>query len=614
MAVSSLAGAAIIVSCVIGDGGYLVTKTFDSVLGRNHTPRNASRSLAMQAKRFVSPPILGRRDKASNSIMMQQQSRLFTMPSTMMDVPLTIGWIFEHAMRTHPQRALVTRDLDGQIVRFTYAQFGERVAQLAHALTELGIKPGDRVASFASNTHRHLELYYAVPMIGAVLHTVNIRLPADQLAWIFEHAGDALICADAPLVPLANAACAQLTNPPRVMSMAPHAAQPENGLAYERSLAGKPTSFAWPDIDEQSAATLCYTSATTGLPKGVLFSHRSQFLHAFAALMPDALGVAERDSLLMIVPMFHVNAWGSPFAALLSGASLVMPGLQMDAASLIELIEREAITMSIGVPTVWLGIRDALHASRKRLPTLKRIVIGGSALPPKLYDDLMALGIETIHAWGMTEMSPIGTVSRMTSSLEHASPEAQRKALLSQGVFSPIVAAKLLDDSGHAVAHDGKSIGTLWVRGFAVTGRYYRMEHDPMLFSDGYFCTGDIGTIDEHGYFSIVDRAKDLVKSGGEWISSVDVENTIMGHPDVVEAAVVGIAHPKWQERPLAVVVIRENAQLDETLVRAWLEGKLAKWWIPDRVMFIDAIPRSGTGKFLKRDLRERFKDVYSND
>ena len=593
--------------------GATTTKSSErkTLPGRYHAFAVSSRGNATQAKQPPASLMLGQRKHNANAGIMRE-TKLYPLPSTMMEVPLTIRWIFEHAMRTHPHRELISRDLDGSITRITFAEFGERVAQLAHALTKLGVAPGDRVASFATNTHRHLELYYAVPMIGAVLHTVNIRLPADQLAWMFEHANDLFICADLPLVPLARAACERLERPPQIVAMSPATMELPDGLSYEHMIAQEPTVFQWPELDERSAATLCYTSATTGLPKGVLFSHRSQFLHAFAALLPDALGVHERDSLLMIVPMFHVNAWGSPFAALLCGASLVMPGVQMDSASLIDLIERESVSMSIGVPTVWLGIRDYLQAQNKRLPTLQRIVIGGSALPPKLYDDLTELGIQTIHAWGMTEMSPIGTISRTTNAMALQPVHRQRQALLSQGVFSPIVAAKLLDDTGKEVAHDGRSIGTLWVRGFAVTGSYYRAESDATSFCDGYFCTGDIGTLDEFGYFTIIDRAKDLVKSGGEWISSVDVENTIMGHPGVVEAAVVGITHPKWQERPLALVVARENANIDEAAIREWLSDKLAKWWIPDQVIFIDAIPRSGTGKFLKRDLRERFKDVYA--
>ena len=531
-------------------------------------------------------------------------------PGTMMDVDLTITWIFEHTLRNHGTRGVVSRLDDGTTFRYTYADFGKRVAQLAHALVELGIKPGDRVASFGWNTHRHLELYYAVPMIGAVLHTVNIRLFPEQVCWVFGHADDKLAFVDASLAPaVANA-----------MAMRPEMTMPfvvmgkSDGLPgardYEDLLAGRPETFAWPAIDEKQAAILCYTSATTGDPKGVLFTHRSTVLHAFAAGLSEALGISQTDTVLPVVPMFHVNAWGVPYLVPMLGANLVMPGPKLDPTSVIDLVNEEKVTMALGVPTVWLAVRDALEAKDSYLPTLKTLVIGGSACQPSLFDDLEKRHIRVIHAWGMTEMSPIGTTSRVVAQLADAPWERQREVLLTQGRFTPLVAWKLLDDDGAPVPADGKTPGNLWVRGFAVTASYFRVGDDLPVFQDGYFHTGDVCTVDQYGYLQIVDRSKDLVKSGGEWISSVDLENTIMGHPAIREAAVIGLPHEKWVERPVAVVALREGKNVDEPSLQAWIGERVAKWMIPDRVLFVEAIPRTGVGKFLKRDLRKQYNDL----
>jgi fatty-acyl-CoA synthase len=532
------------------------------------------------------------------------------MAGTMMDVPLTVRWLFEHNQRNHAAREVVSREDDGSLFRYTYADFGRRVAQLANALVELGIRPGDRVASFGWNTHRHLELYYAVPMIGAVLHTVNIRLFPEQVCWVFEHADDKLIFVDGSLTPaVARAIAIRPFSRPFVV-LGPEQAPMPNARDYEELLAGQPAEFAWPDLDEQAAAILCYTSATTGDPKGVVFTHRSTVLHAFAAGMADALGITQRDVVLPVVPMFHVNAWGIPFLAPTVGAKLVLPGARLDPQSLIALIENEGVTMSAGVPTVWLAVRDELDRRDLRLPTLKILVIGGSAVPPSLFDDLERRGIRTKHAWGMTEMSPIGTGSTLHADLVGAPWEQQRAALLKQGRFTPLVAWKIVDDDGNPVPRDGKTPGALWVRGPAVTASYYRVDEPLPVFKDGWFHTGDVCTIDALGYLQLVDRSKDLVKSGGEWISSVDLENTIMGHPAVREAAVIGLPHPKWVERPIAVVALREGQQLDEASLQAWIGERVVKWQIPDRVIFVDAIPRTGVGKFLKRELRERYRDL----
>lgn len=535
------------------------------------------------------------------------------LPGTMMEVPLTIPWILEHALRNFASQEIVTLLEDGTVHRYTYADFGARVAQLAHALIELGVRPGDRVASFAWNTHRHLELYYAVPAIGAVLHTANIRLFPQQVIWSLEHADDRLIFVDGSLAPVMQTALATAPTFKRpFVIMGPPAAALPQARDYEELLAGHASTFRWPDIDERTAAILCYTSATTGHPKGVLFTHRSQVLHSFAASLPSGLGVSQRDVILPIVPMFHVNAWGLPYVTLMNGAKFVFPGARLDPSSIIDLVERERVTFSAAVPTVWLAVLDELRRRNKRLPTLERLIIGGSAVPPSLFDGLAELGIRVDHAWGMTEMSPIGTVNRLHPALDKLSPERRREVRLKQGTFTPIVAWKLLGEDGEPVLRDGKSRGELWVRGPAVAASYFRLEGEHAAFRDGWFHTGDICTIDELGYLQLVDRSKDLVKSGGEWISSVDLENTLMGHPAVKEAAVIGVPHAKWQERPVAIAVLREGESADEPALKAWLAERVAKWWVPDRVLFVDSIPRTGVGKFLKRELRDRYQDLLA--
>jgi acyl-CoA synthetase (AMP-forming)/AMP-acid ligase II len=538
-----------------------------------------------------------------------------TIPSTMSDQQLSIRAIFEHAMKSHPRKEIVSRD-GGEVLHFTYAEFGKRVAKLANALRTLGVEPGERIASFAWNGHRHLELYYAVPMIGAVLHTVNIRLFPDQAAFVLDHAGDKIVFYDGSLVKQIKAAAALEPDAGRTFVQMGASPEPfEGALDYETLVAPEPDTYDWPEIDERAAALLCYTSATTGDPKGVLFSHRSTFLHALASGLPDALGITERDRVLPIVPMFHVNAWGMPFVSLMVGADFVMPMERLDPAGVIELCEAERVTLSAGVPTVWMAVRDTLQAQGKKLSTVERVVIGGSAMPTSLMDDLNALGIDAIHAWGMTEMSPIGTVSRNIAELAN-DPDKQRRERYKQGRFSPIVQSRIIDEHGKDVPPDGVSRGELLVRGFAVAKSYYDNDSATAIAfePDGWFHTGDVVTMDEYGYIEIVDRVKDFIKSGGEWISSVEVENILMGHPSLREACVFGIPHPKWQERPVAAVVAREGHDVDEAAVRAWLSDKLAKWQTPDRVLFVDAIPRTGVGKFLKRDLRERYKGLFAQE
>ena len=538
------------------------------------------------------------------------------LPGQMMDVPLLTTSILRHAAHNHPERWVIARD-GGAIARFTYAQFAQRVARLARALLRLGIQPGDRVASFGWNSHRHLELYYAVPGIGAVLHTANIRLFPDQVAATIAHAGDRVIFVDGTLVPAMRAALAvdAALGERRFVVMGAADATLPNATDYEALLGPETDDLDWPSFDENSAALMCYTSATTGDPKAVVFSHRSTVLHALAVAPVDAFAIAERDVVLPIVPMFHVNAWGLPYVCPLVGASLVLPAERLDPAGVIELVERETVTFSAGVPTVWLALRDALVARGRGLATLERIVIGGSAVPAALFDDLERLGTRVIHAWGMTEMSPVGTITTVTTALAAAPPDVRRRERLKQGAFSFIVDWRIVDDHGDDVAPDGRSRGELLVRGPAVASSYYaNAEATAVSFTpDGWFRTGDIATVDAFGFMEIVDRVKDLVKSGGEWISSVEIENLLMGHPDVREACVFGVAHERWIERPVAAVVARDGAASDETALRGWLGERLAKWWIPDRVVFLDAIPRTGVGKFRKRELRERFADLLQN-
>jgi fatty-acyl-CoA synthase len=451
--------------------------------------------------------------------------------------------------------------------------------------------------------------------MGAVLHTVNIRLFADQIAGTIAHAGDRIVFVDGALVGALRAAIAvdpALGDCRFVIMGAANDALP-NALDYDALIAPEPEDFAWPEIPETSGAILCYTSATTSDPKAVLFSHRSTYLHAMGLMAADVFALAERDVVLPIVPMFHVNAWGLPFVCPLAGASLVLPGARLDAASLLELIDGEGVTFAAGVPTVWLAVRDALRERAAAPPALARIVVGGSAVPPALFDELEAAGIRVIHAWGMTEMSPLGTVNTVTAELAAAAPDVRRRERLKQGAFSPLVDWSVRDDDGNAVPADGVTRGELWVRGPAVAASYYRNDAaTAAAFDGGWFRTGDIVTVDEHGFMEIVDRAKDLVKSGGEWISSVEVENALMGHPAVREACVFGVTHERWIERPIAAVVVREGASADAEELRAWLAERVARWWIPDRVLFLDAIPRTGVGKFLKRELRERYAGLLT--
>jgi fatty-acyl-CoA synthase len=532
----------------------------------------------------------------------------------MMDEPLLVASLLRHADRYHGDTEIVSRTAEGPIHRYTYRQAHERTRRLANALTRLGVKPGDRVGTLAWNGFRHFELYFAVSGMGSVIHTINPRLFPDQVAYIAGHAEDAYVCFDitfAPLVEKMAAAC-KVVKGWIAMTDRAHmpAARIPNLLCYEELLAAESDGFDWPTFDENTASGLCYTSGTTGNPKGVLFSHRSTVLHACVITMPDATDLSSRSSILPIVPMFHVNAWGIPYAAPLVGAKLVFPGPGLDGASLYELFETEKVNRSSGVPTVWLGILHHMKQHNLRFSTLEKVVIGGAACPPAMIRTLNEdYGIRVQHGWGMTEMSPIGTINSPKLKHDALAPQERFELSLKQGrpVFG--VDMKIVDGEGKELPRDGKAFGDLLVKGPWIVREYFRGEGGNPLRPGGWFPTGDVGTIDPDGYLQITDRSKDVIKSGGEWISSSDLENIAMGHPGVMEAAVIGVRHPKWDERPLLVVVKKAGALLTREELLAFYEGKVAKWWLPDDVVFVEQLPHTATGKLSKLTLREQFKD-----
>jgi len=526
-----------------------------------------------------------------------------------MQWPLVLTHFLERARRMHHARPIASREADG-VFRYRYGEWAERVARLAGALTALGVRRGDRVATFGWNTYRHFEAYFAIPCMGAVLHTMNVRLFPEQLVWVMNHAGDRVVLVDPTLLPLFEKIRAQLTTVEQVIVMG-DAGTAGPYLDYEELLAVASPHFEWPALEENEAAALCYTSGTTGNPKGVLYSHRALVLHSLAISLTDAFQIRERDVLLAIVPMFHANAWGLPFAAAMLGCGMVLPGPHLQPKDLCELITSERVTFIGGVPTIVAGVYQQLKQSGKRPETLRQIIVGGAALPQVLLEGLEQLGIEVVHAWGMTELAPAGTVSRLRGDMEDWTPEAKAGIKLMQGSPFPLVELRAVREDGTEAPWDGATPGELEARGPWVARAYYEDATSADRFDAGWFRTGDVATIDQRGFIRLVDRSKDLVKSGGEWISSVDLENAIMSHPHVAEAAVVAIAHPRWTERPLACVVAKPGAgaELSRESIRSFLKGRVADWWLPDDVVVLDTVPKTSVGKFDKKVLRERFKD-----
>jgi fatty-acyl-CoA synthase len=532
----------------------------------------------------------------------------------MQEWPLLCHKVIDHAAIYHGQREVVSRSVEGPFHRTNYAEIRARSLKLAQRLERDGCGVGDRIATMAWNTWRHLETWYGILGIGAVYHTLNPRLFPDQIAWIMNDAEDKMLFVDLTFVKLVEVIAPKVPSLERVVILTDDAHMPEtslkNAVSYESYLAEADGDFTWAEFDERTAAGMCYTSGTTGDPKGVVYSHRSNVLHAMAAIQPDMLNLASRDRLMPVVPLFHANGWSTAFSAPMSGCSMIMPGAGMDGASIYEILTQEKVTITAAVPTVWLMLLQHMEKHGGELPELSRVVIGGSACPraiTKAFQD--DYGVDVIHAWGMTEMSPLGTLCSIKPEYSHLTGEEKLDLQAKQGHPPFSVEMKITDDENNELPWDGKTFGRLKVRGPAVSSSYYKGRGAEQFDAEGWFDTGDVAHVDPHGYMQITDRAKDVIKSGGEWISSIDIENLAVGHPDVAEAAVIGVAHPKWDERPLLVVVVKEGRSPSKESILGFLEGKIAKWWMPDDVMFIDEIPHTATGKIQKTALRETLKD-----
>ncbi|HEY4999084.1 MAG TPA: 3-(methylthio)propionyl-CoA ligase [Usitatibacter sp.] len=533
------------------------------------------------------------------------------MRGLMMGMPLLVSDLIRHADRHHGDTTIVSRRVEGDLHRYTYREAHVRARRAANALRALGLEPGDRVASLAWNGYRHFEVYYAVAGSGMVMHTVNPRLFPEQIAWILNDAKDRALFIDLTFLPLAQKILPACKHLERIVLMTDRAHMPagaEGLLCYEDLLDAASEAFEWPVLDENTACGLCYTSGTTGNPKGALYSHRSTVLHAYATCLPDAMSLSARDCALPVVPMFHANAWGLPFSAPLVGAKIVFPGAALDGRSLHALFESERVSFSAGVPTVWGGLIQYMRENGVRLTTLKRTIIGGAACPPAMIRALEdEFGIEVNHAWGMTEMSPLGSVCKLKEKHFALPAEAQRAIREKQGRVVFGVDWKIVDAEGRELPWDGEAFGDLHVRGPWVVSGYYEVAQSPLV--DGWFPTGDVATLDPDGYLRITDRSKDVVKSGGEWISSIALENLAMSHPAVLEAAVIACKHPKWDERPLLIAVRRPGQALTREELLAFYEGKVAKWCIPDDVVFVPELPHTATGKLMKTALREQYRD-----
>ena len=535
----------------------------------------------------------------------------------MQNQPLLISNLISFAERHHGDGEVVSRRVEGDIHRYTWADVAKRARQVANALDGMGLQFSDRVATLAWNGYRHLELYFGVSGSGRVLHTINPRLHPEQIAWIANHAEDQVLCFDMTFLPIVQAVHAQCPTVKQWVALCDADKLPSdtgipNLISYESLVQKQSDQYHWPTFDENSASSMCYTSGTTGNPKAALYSHRSTLLHAYAAALPDVMCISARDAILPVVPMFHVNAWGIPYSAALTGAKLVFPGAGMDGKSIYELIEGEGVTYAAGVPTVWQMLLTHMKSNQLKFSTLKRTVIGGSACPPAMINTFRDdYGVDVLHAWGMTELSPLGTLCTLKNKHLHLPAQEQMNIRMKQGRAIFGIDMKIVDGDGKDQPHDGKAYGDLLVRGPWVVANYFKGESDPLVKDaqgNGWFPTGDVATIDPDGYMQITDRSKDVIKSGGEWISSIDIENIAVAHPAVAMAACIGVAHPKWDERPILVVVKKPDAQVTREELLQFYEGKTAKWQVPDDVVFVDAIPLGATGKMLKTKLREQLK------
>jgi fatty-acyl-CoA synthase len=535
------------------------------------------------------------------------------MRGQMMDMPLLVSSLIEHADRNHGDVEIVSRTIEGPIHRTTYSQAHGRAKRLAQALSRLGVKESDRVGTLAWNGYRHYELYYGVSGMGAVMHTINPRLFPDQLQFIVNHAEDRYVFFDLTFAPLVEKLAPACKGVKGWVAMSDREHMPQakipNLLCYEELLEREDGNYDWPRLDERTATSLCYTSGTTGNPKGVLYSNRSTVLHAYAASLPDIFDCSARSVILPVVPMFHVNAWGIPYFATMNGAKLVFPGAALDGKSLYDLFESEKVTQTAGVPTVWLGLLAYMKQNALKFGTLKMAIVGGSACPPAMIDTFRDdYGVECRHAWGMTEMSPLGSMGTLKAKHAALSAEKRRELASKQGRTVFGVQMKIVDGEGKELPRDGKAFGDLLVRGPTILGEYFKGEGGNPLRS-GWFPTGDVATIDPDGFMQITDRSKDVIKSGGEWISSIDLENIAVAHPAIAEAAVIGVHHPKWDERPLIVAVKKPGAEVTREQLLEFYQGKVAKWWLPDDVAFVEQLPHTATGKLLKTKLRQDFRD-----
>jgi len=532
----------------------------------------------------------------------------------MQEWPLLCHKVIDHAAIYHRQREVVSRSVEGPIHRTNYGKIHARSLKLAQRLGRDGIGIGDRVATMAWNTWRHMETWYGILGVGAVYHTLNPRLFHDQITWIMNDAEDRMLFVDLTFVKLVEAIAPKVASLERIVILTDDAHMPEtslaNAISYESYIAEADGDFVWTEFDERTAAGMCYTSGTTGAPKGVVYSHRSNVLHAMTAMQPDMLCLSSRDRLMPVVPLFHANGWSTAFSGPMSGCAMIMPGAGMDGQSIYQLLTEEKVTITAAVPTVWLMLLQHMEKEGGKLPDLNRVVIGGSACPRAITQAFQDnYGVDVIHAWGMTETSPLGTLCSVKPEYQHLEGEAKLDLQTKQGHPPFTVEMKITDDENNELPWDGATFGRLKVRGPAVSSAYYKERGAELFDTENWFDTGDVAHVDQYGYMQITDRAKDVIKSGGEWISSIEIENLSVGHPDVAEAAVIGVAHPKWDERPLLVIVAREGKSPSKPELLGFLEGKIAKWWIPDDVVFVDEIPHTATGKIQKTTLREQLKD-----